>query len=44
MSLSRTQFTNKTQGELVITGILERTSEDSILYENPHITFEFQKK
>ena len=25
MSLSRTQFTNKTQGELVITGILKRT-------------------
>ena len=44
MSLSRTQFTNKTQGELVITGILERTSEDSILYENPHITFEFPEE
>ena len=44
MSLSRTQFTNKTQGELVITGILERTSEDSILYENPLITFEFPEE
>ncbi len=44
MSLSRTQFTNKTQSELTITGILERTSEDSILYENPFITFEFPEE
>ena len=44
MSLDRTQFSNKTQSELTITGILERTSENSILYENPLITFEFPKE
>ena len=40
MDLSYTQLTNKVQNEMVITGALERDTEDDPLYENPVITFE----
>ena len=40
MDLSYTQLTNKVQNEMVITGTLERDTEDDPLYENPVITFE----
>lgn len=40
MDLSYTQLTNKVQNEMVITGNIERDTEDDQLYENPVITFE----
>ena len=40
MDLNYAQLTNKVQNEMVITGNIERDSEDDPLYENPIITFE----
>lgn len=41
MDLSYTQLTNKVQNELIITGILERDTEQCKLYSNPIVYFEF---
>ena len=40
VELNNTQLTNKIQNEMVITGVLERDTEDDPLYESPVVTFE----